>query len=140
MTRGLRDACPACGEIEVRTLFPATDRLYATTEKTFLIVECRKCRLIRLFPQPSPLELHDYYPRDYWFVPDATAADRLEQWYRRLVLRDHLHFVERALRESEERGLVVDVGCGGGRTRCGRYGALPRDRRQAAHDGCDRRR
>jgi SAM-dependent methyltransferase len=95
-------------------LFPATDRLYATTEKTFLIVECRKCRLIRLFPQPSPLELHDYYPRDYWFVPEATAADRLEQWYRRFVLRDHLHFVERALRESEEQGLVVDVGCGGG--------------------------
>ncbi len=29
-------------------------------------------------------------------------------------MRDHLHFVERAIRESEEDGLVLDVGCGGG--------------------------
>jgi len=108
------DACPACGSAESRTLYTATDRLYQTTSKTFQIVECRKCRLIRLYPQPSPIELREYYPPDYWFVPEATAADRLEQWYRRFVLRDHLHFVERALRESEEQGLVLDVGCGGG--------------------------
>lgn len=30
------------------------------------------------------------------------------------MLRDHLHFVERAIEESEEEGLVLDVGCGGG--------------------------
>jgi len=58
--------------------------------------------------------LREYYPPDYWFVPETTAADRLEQAYRRLVMRDHLHFVERALRESEEQGIVLDVGCGGG--------------------------
>jgi SAM-dependent methyltransferase len=95
-------------------LFSATDRLYRTTSKTFRIVECGKCRLIRLFPRPSPLELRGYYPPDYWFSPHATAADRIEQAYRRLVLRDHLTFVERALRECEQPGLVLDVGCGGG--------------------------
>ncbi|HML17512.1 MAG TPA: methyltransferase domain-containing protein [Bryobacteraceae bacterium] len=100
--------------METRTLFRATDRLYGTTDKFFLIVECRKCRLIRLYPQPSPAELRDYYPPDYWFVPESGVADKLEQWYRRLVLRDHLRFVERALRESEEQGVVLDVGCGGG--------------------------
>jgi SAM-dependent methyltransferase len=108
------EACPACGNTEVRTLFSATDRLYHTTDKTFLIVECRNCRLIRLYPQPSPRELGDYYPPDYWFVPQTSAADRLEQWYRRFVMRDHLHFVERALKESDEQGIVLDVGCGGG--------------------------
>jgi SAM-dependent methyltransferase len=95
-------------------LFTATDRLYGTTNKVFQIVECRKCRLIRLSPQPAPLELRDYYPPDYWFTPETTTTDRLEQWYRRLVLRDHLHFVTRALRECEETGMVLDVGCGGG--------------------------
>jgi SAM-dependent methyltransferase len=95
-------------------LFSATDRLYRTTTKVFQIVECRHCRLIRLHPQPSPQELRDYYPPDYWFIPEFTAAGRLEQAYRRFVLRDHLHFVERAIRESEEEGLVLDVGCGGG--------------------------
>jgi SAM-dependent methyltransferase len=70
--------------------------------------------LIRLHPQPAPLELRDYYPRDYWYVPETTAADHLEQWYRRFVLRDHLRFVERALTDSGEQGFVLDVGCGGG--------------------------
>ena len=83
------------------------------------MVECENCRLIRLSPQPSPLELHDYYPANYWFAPEASAADRLEQWYRRFVLRDHLHFVERAMREAAEletgpKGMILDVGCGGG--------------------------
>ncbi len=100
--------------MEKRILFSATDRLYRTTQKIFQIAECRQCRLIRLSPLPSPQELGDYYPKDYWFVPEPSAADRLEQAYRRFVLRDHLHFVERALRESEEDGLILDVGCGGG--------------------------
>jgi SAM-dependent methyltransferase len=88
--------------------------LYRTTTKVFQIVECRNCRLIRLHPQPSPLELRDYYPPDYWFIPETTAAGQLEQTYRRFVLGDHLRFVERAIRECEEEGLVLDVGCGGG--------------------------
>ena len=95
-------------------MFSASDRLYRTTAKIFQIAECRNCRLIRLHPQPTPAELRDYYPRDYWFVPEEKTADRLEQRYRRFVLRDHLHFVERAIRESEEDGVVLDVGCGGG--------------------------
>jgi SAM-dependent methyltransferase len=41
-------------------------------------------------------------------------ADRLEEAYRRTVLRDHLAFVDRAIRESGESGPVLDVGCGGG--------------------------
>lgn len=110
----VRGICPACSSAEASLLFSATDRLYATTDKIFQIVECRQCRLIRLHPQPRPGELHDYYPSEYWFVPGTTVADRLEQWFRRLVLRDHLGFVERALNESEAPGMVLDVGCGDG--------------------------
>jgi SAM-dependent methyltransferase len=95
-------------------LFRATDRLYRTTDKFFNIVECRKCRLIRLDPQPTPLELREYYPADYWFVPAESTPEKLEQQYRRFVLRDHVRFAVRALKECEEEGLVLDVGCGGG--------------------------
>jgi SAM-dependent methyltransferase len=77
-------------------------------------VECQTCRLIRLDPQPSPGDLRNYYPPGYWYSPGEGATDRLEQWYRRFVMRDHLRFVEKALRESRETGFVVDVGCGGG--------------------------
>jgi SAM-dependent methyltransferase len=108
------ELCPSCGGSETRALFSATDRLYGTTSQVFQIVECGKCRLIRLHPRPAPDELHQYYPPGYWFTPEQTTAAHLEQVYRRLVLRDHLKFVERALRECEEEGPVLDVGCGGG--------------------------
>ena len=88
--------------------------MYRTTDKSFFIVECLGCRLIRLHPQPEPVELRDYYPRDYWFTAEETTPARAEQWYRRFVSRDHLRFVERALREAQQPGLILDVGCGGG--------------------------
>jgi SAM-dependent methyltransferase len=70
--------------------------------------------LIRLEPRPSPAELANYYPPEYWYAPDQDAASRFEEAYRRFVLRDHLNFVQRALEDSGENGLVVDIGCGGG--------------------------
>jgi SAM-dependent methyltransferase len=68
---------------------------------------------MRLAPQPVPEELTLYYPRNYWYAPDATLAARLEESYRRLVLRDHVRFVSRALVECGETGPLLDVGCGG---------------------------
>jgi SAM-dependent methyltransferase len=75
------------------------------------VVECQECHLIRLNPLPTPRELTNFYPSGYWFDEPAESA---AQVYRRFVLRDHLQFAKRALRESEESGLVLDVGCGGG--------------------------
>jgi len=108
------EACPACGEPEFRILFRATDRLYRTTTREFRIVECKGCRLIRLDPRPTVKELPNYYPKNYWFAPAEDAASRMEERWRRFALRDHVNFVERALRDSGEKGLVLDVGCGGG--------------------------
>jgi SAM-dependent methyltransferase len=106
--------CRACGCEEYTVLFEGTDRFYRTTDKRFRIVECRRCRLIRLFPQPEPAELAEYYPPGYWFDAGSATADRLEQVYRRFVLRDHLRFARRAIAASGEAGVVLDVGCGGG--------------------------
>jgi SAM-dependent methyltransferase len=106
--------CPACGRGRPTVLFHATDRLYGTTSKDFTVVQCRGCGLMRLEPQPEPAELSRYYPRSYWYAPGEHAAERLEEAYRRLVLRDHVRFVERAIEDAGESGPVVDVGCGGG--------------------------
>src|SRR5260370_767336 len=106
--------CPACDGVEFQPLFTASDRLYRTTAERFQVVECKRCRLMRLSPQPKPAELENYYPKNYWFTPEASAASRLEEMYRRFVLLDHIRFVERALRESGESGPALDVGCGGG--------------------------
>jgi 2-polyprenyl-3-methyl-5-hydroxy-6-metoxy-1,4-benzoquinol methylase len=98
----------------MRTLFRAGDRLYHTTEKSFNVVECGECSLIRLYPWPKPDDLRSYYPNSYWYSAEEGTADRLEDSYRRMVLRDHVQFVRRALVESGETGPVLDVGCGGG--------------------------
>ena len=77
-------------------------------------MRCGRCRLIRLDPKPEPADLRQYYPDTYWYAPQDTLADRLEEFYRRLVLQDHVRFVRRALEEAGEPGWLLDVGCGGG--------------------------
>lgn len=105
--------CPACSCVDSQVLFSAQDRLYSSTSRSFKIVECSQCRLIRLSPQPQPSELQGFYPPGFWLEPNRILSG-IEGFYRRLVLRDHLRFVERGMRESEQGGLVLDVGGGGG--------------------------
>lgn len=106
--------CLVCGSEDAAPLFQASDRLYRTTTREFSVVRCGSCGLVRLDPQPSPEELRDYYPANYWFAPDRSAASRLEEAYRRLVLRDHVRFVTQALASVAEPGPLLDIGCGGG--------------------------
>jgi SAM-dependent methyltransferase len=107
-------ACLLCGSDRHIPLFKGSDRLYHTTTREFAVVRCAQCGLLRLDPLPSPEELRLYYPDNYWFAPGQNAASRMEEAYRRLVLRDHVHFVEQALRHSSAKGTLLDVGCGGG--------------------------
>jgi len=108
------EPCPACGSAEYRVLFVAEDRCYRTTAKQFQVAECSGCRLIRMEPQPLPAELRQYYPPA---DPSTSKAPELsvQAMVERLAFRSQLRFVERALRESGETGLVLDVGCGDGR-------------------------
>jgi SAM-dependent methyltransferase len=113
--------CLLCGCDRAIILFHASDRLYHTTDRWFTVVRCAACGLLRLEPQPSAEELRAYYPPAYWFTPPKgarrAAAGRLEEAYRRLVLRDHVRFVEQALRRAAPSRCAVpllDVGCGGG--------------------------
>lgn len=106
--------CAACGCPAMRTLFHATDRLYRTTDKSFLVVECERCKLLRLYPKPTPEELGTYYPKDYWHSDAGGRITQIEEFYRRLVSQDHIRFLERAIEDAGGKGLVMDVGCGGG--------------------------
>jgi SAM-dependent methyltransferase len=58
--------------------------------------------------------LQTYYPQNYWFSTDGDTASRLEEAYRRFVLRDHVAFVTAAFRGLAAPAPVLDVGCGGG--------------------------
>ncbi len=102
--------CLICGNKHYRGLFRGTDRLYGTTSEYFPVVECTECGLVRM--DPVPVDLARFYPRNYWFKPGSSLAARLEEQYRRLLIRDHVAFVEGGL--LEVGGPVLDVGCGGG--------------------------
>ena len=95
-------------------LLEGTDRLYRTTDEVFQVVECTNCRLIRLYPWPKPEDLGRYYPPNYWFKPGSSLSERLEEQYRRFVLRDHRNFVAQAARAAGTPPRILDVGCGGG--------------------------
>jgi SAM-dependent methyltransferase len=110
----MSERCILCGSSGGKTLFRATDRLYRTTDKTFDLVECSDCGLIRLSPRPTRREAAAYYPGNYWFDPAQSTAGRLEELYRRSVLRDHVRFVTNALQDIEAGGMILDIGCGGG--------------------------
>ena len=103
-------SCILCGTSSFHELFRATDRLYGTTKDLFPVVECTGCGLVRLEPVPSDLDR--FYPKNYWFKPGRSLAAQLEEKYRRFLIRDHVGFVEGALRQAP--GPVLDVGCGGG--------------------------
>jgi SAM-dependent methyltransferase len=103
--------CPRCDNAEFTVLFTGSDRLYHTTTREFQVVECAGCSLIRLEPHPSPEELPQFYPENYWWAPDPSLVGRLEGIYRRVVLNDHLQFVAPGVAQHSP---VLDVGCGGG--------------------------
>lgn len=103
--------CPGCSGTLKHTLFRSTDRFFRTTTREFDVVECADCGLIRLDPWPTDAELPSYYPPGYWFAPNGGHSGLMEV-YRRLVLSDHVRFVERAL-QGAPPGIAIDVGCGG---------------------------
>ncbi len=114
-------SCPACASGDSEPLWNLGDRLFRTTDARFQVRRCRGCDSVFLWPQPSGAELREFYPKGYWQAPPAGAAaslrTQLTEFYRRQVLRDHLHFVMRIVEEQRKRGMrvrILDVGCGDG--------------------------
>src|ERR1700678_224806 len=79
LERSRMSGCLICGSPRFAPLFTASDRLYHTTSQPFAVVRCGECGLIRLNPPPVADELPRYYPDNYWFAPDQSAASRLEE-------------------------------------------------------------
>ena len=105
--------CPACSDPAYQVLFEATDRLYRSTKKKFRIVECTRCGLMRLAHRPGAFDFSRYLPQGHRVPPEETAACCIERFCRRLVTKDNLRFVRRALNDAGEAGPVLDFGCDG---------------------------
>lgn len=111
---GSSNVCPACQSAEVKTLCRGEDFLSRATERLFLIVECKECRMVRLYPRPDPVDLRRFYPLQEPGDAHADAPGFWKQMLRRFLFSDHVLFVRRALAEVPGNGPILDVNCGTG--------------------------
>jgi len=120
--------CPVCEAPGGQPVAQVTDFLLGTTTAPFRIVRCAGCGARHLYPPPPPEALAGFYPPGYWWEPDGapTLAQRLEGFYRHLVLLDHVWHVVRCARRTRRPRAprLLDVGCGSGAFLhlCRRYG------------------
>ena len=112
---GSANLCPGCQSARVRTICGGEDTLYRATERSFLIVECAECRMVRLYPRPTPEELRRYYPDLPLREPKYGLAGSLSRIVERLQMAGNVRFVRNALKSVAWDGPVLDVGCGDGR-------------------------
>jgi SAM-dependent methyltransferase len=103
--------CPVCASPDLGILFEARDRIYRATSDTYRIVECARCRLIRLDPYPEAPATLEHPAR---CPAGDSAADRFERAYRRFVLTDHLNFITRAIEAAGDEGPVLEASPEGG--------------------------
>ena len=129
--------CPICEASDPIRFAEGQDRFFRVARGQFRLLRCRQCRCIFQYPMPQERVLERYYPERYWWKaapPDASrlrrALSRLEEVYRRLVLRDHVRFLVRSaskMRQGIVGRTLLDIGCGNGAflSGAGRRGFVP---------------
>jgi hypothetical protein len=109
--------CPVClNPSTSRHPFTGRDLLFETTDRTFGFRTCGGCRSLFIDPALREEELAGFYPSRYWWSAASGHLNKLENFYRRIALRDHLAFVAKAakaLPNNRNSVRLLDVGCGG---------------------------
>lgn len=110
--------CPVCFSPSTVALpFSGFDTLFETTSRKFNFRGCAGCHSIFIDPMPGEQELAGFYPERYWWRSSPGLLNRLEDFYRRIALSDHVRFIARAAEESvtdPRQVRLLDVGCGSG--------------------------
>jgi SAM-dependent methyltransferase len=110
--------CPVCLTAgTVPHSFTGSDVFFETTKRTFGYRSCPSCHCLFIDPVPHERELEQFYPSHYWWKSSPALLTRLEFLYRRVALRDHIAFIDRAtgMLSTRSRPIrLLDVGCGSG--------------------------
>jgi 2-polyprenyl-3-methyl-5-hydroxy-6-metoxy-1,4-benzoquinol methylase len=103
--------CNCCGADDTSPVLTGHDLLHGIAGE-FTLVQCNRCGLMYMNPQPAPEELETYYPEDYE-AHVGTQKQRLG-WLRRLDYNYGIEKRYRAIMRFAETGRMLDVGCGAG--------------------------
>ncbi len=109
--------CPVCLNSSTAPAFTGADTLFEATPKEFKLQSCAACHSLFLNPLPAAGEIAGFYPSQYWWNAARPGfLKRLEAIYRKIALRDHIHFIMTAVsRSGSPKGnRLLDVGCGSG--------------------------
>jgi 2-polyprenyl-3-methyl-5-hydroxy-6-metoxy-1,4-benzoquinol methylase len=109
-------ACPVCLSAATHArAFAGSDLHFETTTRRFHFSGCESCRSLFIEPMPAEEELASFYPQPYWWNSSSGSLKALQGLYRRIVLRDHIAFIEKAAACLTVRPVrLLDVGCGSG--------------------------
>lgn len=76
-------ACELCGSDRSRILLRQKDLLHGVSNAEFTVVRCEVCGLLYLNPRPSPAEIGQYYPPQYFSPTLPKSRSGLEQSVKR---------------------------------------------------------
>ncbi len=103
--------CPICNSENIEIYCENGDFLFKLTDKKFNLKRCKKCGGIFLDYQFKEGELESFYPSEYWSGSNKKRDNKLENLYRKLVIKHHIFFVKKVLKKGDS---ILDIGCGDG--------------------------
>jgi 2-polyprenyl-3-methyl-5-hydroxy-6-metoxy-1,4-benzoquinol methylase len=103
LSEPVRRGCEVCGQVAMRELYTARDRL-RNSSRSFFIVACDSCGTFRTLPEMTDRELAWFYPNEYW------GQDASEDWIR----SSQAEKVKFLASSEVASGTILDVGCGAG--------------------------
>ncbi len=77
-------SCELCGSDRSLVVLRSRDLLFHLSDDEFTIVRCGACGLLYLNPRPTPEEISQYYPTEYFSPALPKSRTRLEVWLKKL--------------------------------------------------------
>lgn len=117
--------CILCGSTVFTKLFMSKDRIFSIPGK-YTNMQCLRCKVIFLNPQPSNRELEKHYPQTGYFAYKKEGKLGFEGKIREYIIKNYynknvisalLRFVvpnSFAIPKFKKNGRILDLGCGTG--------------------------
>jgi SAM-dependent methyltransferase len=77
-------SCILCGSSRSTQFLTQRDLNLARNETEFTVVRCGDCSLLYLNPRPTPSEIRNYYPPEYYSLDEAHQPRKIDRVFKRL--------------------------------------------------------